>query len=95
MLWWVFGERSEDFNQLLKEVPAKAQPLVFAKELADATKFLPGPVSTKGLLSRAGLKENKKVTIPEAVNACDTSWLKSLIQVESAFAALIADTFCD
>jgi hypothetical protein len=83
MLWWVFGERSEDLNQLFKDVPAKAQPLVFAKELADVTEFRPGPISTKGLLSRAGLKENKKLTIPEAVNACEASWLKSLVQAEN------------
>jgi hypothetical protein len=80
MLWWVFGERSEDLNQPFKDVAAKAQPLVFAKELADSTKFLPGPISAKGLLSRVGLKESKKVTIPEAVNACEASWLKSLGQ---------------
>lgn len=82
MLWWAFGERSEDLNQPFKDVPAKAQPLVFAKELADATEFRPGPISTKGLLSRAGLRENKKVTIPEAVNASETSWLKSLAQAD-------------
>jgi hypothetical protein len=78
MLWWVLGERSEDLKQPFKDIPAKAQPLVLAKELADATQFLPGPISTKGLLSRAGLKESKKVTIPDSVNACDGAWLKSL-----------------
>jgi hypothetical protein len=83
MLWWVFGERSKDLNQLFKDVPTKAQPLVFAKELADATEFRPGPISTKGLLSRAGLKENKKLTIPEAVNACEVSWLKSFMRADN------------
>jgi GTPase-associated system helical domain len=82
MLWWVFGERSDDLNQPFKEVPAKAQALIFAKELAGATMFLPGPVSAKGLLSRAGLKESKKLTIPEAVNACEAQWLKSLAPPE-------------
>lgn len=77
MLWWVFGERSEALNLPFKDVGAKAQPLVFGKELADATKFLPGPGSAEGLLQRAGLKDNKKISIPEAVNAADTSWLKS------------------
>lgn len=82
MLWWAFGERSEDLNQLFKNVPPNAQPLIFAKELADATQFRPGPISTKGLLSRAGLKENEKLTIPDAVNACECSWLKSLVQAD-------------
>jgi hypothetical protein len=78
LLWWVFGERSDDLNQPFKDVPVKVQPLVFAKELASATKFLPGPASIKSLLSRAGLKDNQKVTIPDAVNACDAGWLVSL-----------------
>jgi hypothetical protein len=78
MLWWVVGEHSEYRDQLFKDVGVKAQPLVFAKELADATGFLPGPSSVKGLLARAGLKESKKITIPEAVNACEASWLRSL-----------------
>jgi GTPase-associated system helical domain len=78
ILWWVFGERSEDLNQAFKSVPVKAQPLVFAKELAGLTEFRPGPRSITGLLSRAGLRENKKVTIPESVNACDANWLRSL-----------------
>ena len=79
MLWWAFGERSLDSDCPFKDVtPAERQPLLFAKELADATEFLPGPNSAKALLARSGLKERKKLTIPAAVNACDASWLGSL-----------------
>lgn len=84
MLWWLFGERSEDLQQPFKDVPAKAQPLVFAKELADATQFLPGPRSIKGLLIRAGLTDSKKLTIPEVVNSCPADWLMSL-NIENIF----------
>lgn len=79
MLWWVIGGRSEDRNIPFKGVTAKQKPLVFAKELADSTEFLPGPSSAKALLARAGLKEGGgKITIPAAVNASDVDWLASL-----------------
>ncbi len=79
MLWWVFGERSTDLDCPFKDVtPTERQPLLFAKELADATEFPPGPSSAKALLARTGLRERERLTIPVAVNACDASWLGSL-----------------
>lgn len=79
MLWWLIGERSWDLDKAFTAVPADAQPLVLSKELADLTEFLPGPASIKGLLSRAGLKDRKKLTIPSAVNACDKAWLGNVV----------------
>ncbi|MGB8266897.1 MAG: GTPase-associated system all-helical protein GASH [Candidatus Velthaea sp.] len=79
MLWWLTGGRSWDYDCAFESVPAEAQPLVFAKELADSTGTLPGPASVKALLSRAGLKERKKLTIPAAINAADTAWLQKVI----------------
>ena len=38
---------------------------------------------------RAGLKGNKKLTIPEAVNACDASWLESLAQSDDVSPLLL------
>jgi hypothetical protein len=78
MLWWVLNERSDDLGKAFKDLPAKAQPLILAKELAQATAFCPGPRSVKGLLSRCGLKDSKKITIADAVNECDLDWLKAL-----------------
>jgi hypothetical protein len=79
ILWWLFGKRSVELNCLFTDVtPAEQQPIVFAKELADATQFLPGPTSAKALLAQTGLKDRKKITIPGAVNACTSSWLSSL-----------------
>lgn len=80
MLWWLFGQRSWDLNCTFTAIPPNAQPLVLSKELAQTTEFLPGPVSVKPLLSRAGLKESGKLTIPKAVNACDVSWLTQLVE---------------
>lgn len=79
MLWWLIGQRSMDLDCSFEEVPTAAQPLVFGKELADRTQFLPGPASMKGLLSRAGLRERKKVTVSDAINAADTDWLRKFM----------------
>jgi len=79
MLWWVLGERSDGTKKPFKKVPEKARPLVFGTELADATASLPGPLSIDGLLLRAGLKSDQTFTIPAAINACDKSWLESIV----------------
>ncbi|SFB61055.1 GTPase-associated system all-helical protein GASH [Azotobacter beijerinckii] len=79
MLWWLMGQRSSVYDCAFDAVPADVQPLVFASELANSTKFLPGPPSIKAILSRAGLKERKKVSITAAVNAADSDWLQELL----------------
>lgn len=79
ILWWIFGERSHDLDRTFSGVPSEARPLVFAKELADATQFLPGPSSAKAILSRAGLRETEKWQVPTTVNKCDPKWLASLV----------------
>jgi hypothetical protein len=79
MLWWLFGGRSKRMDCPFADVPADAQPIVLAAEVADATEFLPGPASAKPILSRAGLKERKRCSIPAAVNACDLGLLRTLV----------------
>jgi hypothetical protein len=78
LLWWVIGARSDDLDRRFDQVSDNVRSLLFAKELADATKFLPGPRSIRSLLSRAGLKADTMVTIPDAVNSCDATWLTSI-----------------
>ena len=80
MLWWLFGNRSTKMDRPFSDVPAEAQSFVLAAELADVTKFFPGPASVKPILSRAGLKERKKCSVPVAVNACEADFLAPLIQ---------------
>jgi len=79
MLWWLVGERSLDLDCRLDEVGADLQPFVFAKELAGLTQYLPGPRGLRALLSRAGLKERKKIALTDAVNAADPAWLRSFM----------------
>jgi hypothetical protein len=78
MLWWVLGERSSRLNTSFRAVPKHSKPLVFGGELAEATVSLPGPLSILGLLVRAGLKDDDKISLKDAVNKADTGWLKLL-----------------
>jgi hypothetical protein len=80
MLWWLIGGRSWDLDCGFSAITADAQPLVLAKELAGLTGLLPEPRSIKGLLSRAGISEQKRATIPNAVNACPPEWLRPLVE---------------
>lgn len=74
MLWWLTGNRSEDFDCDFAALPTDAQPLILAKELSDLTEIIPGPASVKALLSRVGLKERKKIKLTSAVSALDKAW---------------------
>jgi len=79
MLWWLFGARSKLLDRPFSDVAADAQPIVFASELADATRKAPGPSSVKPILSRAGLTERNKIPIATAINACDAGFLRKLM----------------
>lgn len=78
MLWWVLGERSDGVKKTFTAIPERQRPLILGAELAEATTYLPGPLSIGGLLTRAGLKSEQTLTIPDAVNACDKPWLEPL-----------------
>lgn len=80
LLWWLFGGRSKKLDIPFADLPADAQPIILASELADATQFMPGPESVKPILSRAGLKERKKTEVASAVNACDTDLLREFVE---------------
>ena len=80
MLWWLTGGRSIDEDCEFNKIDKKFQPLLFAKELADQTEVLPGPVSIKGLLSRAGLKNAGKLKLQDSINNARTEWLSMLVE---------------
>lgn len=82
ILWWLFGGRSTTLDRPFTDVPVDAQPIVLASEAADATRFIPGPISVKPILSRAGLKERitPGASIAAAINACDGNFLQKLVE---------------
>ena len=79
ILWWLLGEHAEEFDCNFDDIPAESKPLVFATELAEHTTILPGPMSIKAILSRAGLREGKKVVVPTVLGAIQVDWLRKLV----------------
>jgi hypothetical protein len=80
MLWWLIGGRSEYLACDFDDVPPAVQPLVFAKEIAEHTKLLPGPVSLRAILSRAGISDRERLVLSAAIGACKPEWLAGLTQ---------------
>lgn len=79
LLWWLYGARSKSLDVPFADVPLDAQPIVFAAEVANSVRFIPGPESAKPILSRAGLKERRKSGIAAAINAVDAGLLRGLV----------------
>lgn len=80
MLWWLIGGRSEFLACDFDDVPSAIQPLIFAKELAEHTEFLPGPASLRAILSRAGVGNHEQLVLSAAIGAFKTEWLQALVQ---------------
>lgn len=78
MLWWLLNGWSQGRSMPFTEIPEKSRLIVFAKELADLTDTLPGPIAVDALLVRAGVASDRDVTIPAALNACDGEWLRTV-----------------
>lgn len=78
ILWWVFGETSRDLEQRWGRLPAEEVCLVSAKELADLTKVIPGPVAARAFLDRAirsGRDSAKSsVSIADVVTKTPKGW---------------------
>lgn len=79
MLWWLHGGSSFALNIPFSDVPALRRPLVLAKELADMTASLPGPLGVDVLLSRAGVVEDVPIDVQEVVQDLDTDWLRAAL----------------
>lgn len=78
MLWWLTNAYSNDLQMPFRDIVEQRRPLLYAKELADLTAFLPGPASAQALLSRAGL-DGRPQTIAAAVNDSPMAWAQPLI----------------
>jgi hypothetical protein len=74
ILWWLYGERSEDTGKLFSAVTDLQRSLIFGKELAELTKVAPGPVSIKSVLLKAGVSETKK-SVSNSIDAVDNEWI--------------------
>jgi hypothetical protein len=79
MLWWLISGWSRLADAALDGVAADAQPLLFAAELAGMTEMVPGPQGIEGLLTKAGMKGRRKITVGSMIKACNAPWLASLV----------------
>lgn len=81
ILWWLFGEESRDLGASFASLPAQALGLISAKELADLTTLLPGPVGIKAFLAhvlkRGSLKATEKTLVAQSVKALPKQWKDS------------------
>nr|WP_255488348.1 GTPase-associated system all-helical protein GASH [Rhodanobacter sp. MP1X3] len=79
MLWWLHGSSSFSMSIPFSEIPALSRPLVLAKELADMTATLPGPLGIQALLSRAGVAADVPVNVQESVQNLAIEWLRTAL----------------
>jgi hypothetical protein len=82
-VWWLQNAFSRDLRRTFRDIGAKAGALIFAKELADLTIFLPGPEAMLGVMlhaleSAAGEPIIAQSTVAECVNAAPRSWRENL-----------------
>ena len=83
MLWWLYGEYSNDLKRPLRKIDKAALALLAPKELADLTKIIPGPISVEAFLEKAiGYGKGKKVTkisLKDAINSSPFEWKEAWI----------------
>lgn len=79
ILWWLEGGHSFDLSLDFVKIPAEHLPLAIACELGKLTKVLPGPPALVSLLSRAGLRDLTRQSIPDAVQGMPQGWLNKVV----------------
>lgn len=80
MLSWVFGEEVLLPNQSFSDTPADQMPLLFARDLASLTTFLPGPNSAPALFASAGISATGALRIADVVNAVTDEWISEALK---------------
>ncbi len=100
ILWWLFSEHSLDGTKAFHDLTIPEACFWGAKDLADLTRFLPGPFAAPALLHKMlRLVRNKvpaEVGISDAVNACNMEWKQKWVaalganQVPDLFPMLFA-----
>lgn len=84
ILWWLFAEYSRDLNQPMTKVGFPAVCIVAAKELAELTVVLPGPLPALAFLDKmlhtAKAKLPDTTSLQAAVNASPRAWRSQWMQ---------------
>jgi len=81
MLWWLISETSRDVSKRWSEMPLGMVCALTAKELADLTAIVPGPIAARAFLDRAIRSGRDRVaasiSIADVVNDTDKAWRDS------------------
>lgn len=74
--WWVLGQYSRDFNGPVSALTGVNAPVVLAKEFADLTKTVVGPVAANAVLDRMIAHTNapQEIKLFEAVESLPKEW---------------------
>lgn len=84
ILWWLQGGRCTIFDMPFEDVPTEHRPLVFATELVNLTKVLPGPTALPSLFCRTGVDRGTEMTISDAIQGLPKEWLAHILLDEKA-----------
>ena len=84
ILWWLYGERSNDLKKPFAEIDVSVLCFLVAKELADLTQVAPGPYSALGFLDKA-LQSGRtelpaRVAVATALTTVPADWRTQLAQ---------------
>lgn len=77
ILWWVFGGYSRDLDKPIAELTTPGVCIILGKELADLTRFVPGPLAARAFLDKMLSYVNgaaESATLKEAVNGTPKEW---------------------
>ncbi len=79
MVWWLFGESSNDLRRPFSKIKAPAAAVLVGKELAEQVSVFPGPRAAEAYLDRmlARVKPQKKVSFAQAVEALEPDWCRA------------------
>ncbi|PSH02618.1 MAG: hypothetical protein CXZ00_16510 [Acidobacteria bacterium] len=79
IVWWVFGGHSRDTGKRFSELPPGFAAVLAGKELADITRFIPGPIAAPAYLDKQlDHLSGKKLKLSDVAVEISTDWLGTL-----------------
>jgi hypothetical protein len=80
ILSWFLVGRSKLLDCDFSDIKPDEQPLIFATELAELVSYMPGPLAVRSILARVGLKERKKLSVPQVINAANAEMMTKIME---------------
>lgn len=90
ILWWLFGDKSHLLNTVISDIDPSALPLVLGVELAQRTNLCAELPALSGLLAKAGLTTEEKISFKSLINAANN--LSAALLEEDEYCPYITPT---